>query len=141
MSRLFRECVQIIDAQVLSEHETQKISQLFEQLYPITYWGKIDWEKFTNKIVIGYDHNEIIPALEAFLKCQSPKYSYIVWSRGDIPIINTKFKNIIDYFDDVVCVGFETFIFDPYEGLIIEILSDGKITAGIVPVYNLTGIS
>jgi hypothetical protein len=102
--RLFTECTEILNAQVLSIKGSDKVTEVFKYIYPITEWGKIDWEKISNKIEIGYDQ-----------------------------------EKIIQYYDDVVCVGFETF--DPHEGLIIEILNDGKISAGIVLTQKIIGIS
>ena len=47
---IFNECVEALAATVLSQEGDDNMSNLFEQLYPITEWGKIDWDKIENKL-------------------------------------------------------------------------------------------
>jgi hypothetical protein len=44
--------------------------------------------------------------------------------------------DIVKYFDDVTCVTFEKFIFNPYIGYIIEILPGDSMTVGVVSTIN-----
>jgi hypothetical protein len=129
--RLFTECIEILNAKTLSIPDSDRLTEVFKSLYPITEWGKIDWDRIINKIEIGDDQERIIPLLETMLHHPAPKFVYVMWSDGSLPLITTNLEKIVQHYDDVVCVGFETFIFDPQEGWIIEILNDGTITAGM----------
>lgn len=130
---LFKECLEILNTQLLPETESDNLSRLFNQLFPITEWGKIDWDKISNKIDIGCEPLNIIPALEQLLKNKSFDQSvYIEWSTGGLPIIESNLSDIINHFDDVTCVAFEKFIFNPNLGYIIEILPGDQMTVGIV---------
>jgi len=133
---LFRECVEALKATLLSSETSNKIERLFKAMYPITEWGKIDWEKIEQKIEIGNDPNNIIPALEQLLRDPLDKRVYIEWDNGGIPAIETNLDAIIASFDDVVCVSFEKFIFNPKVGYIIEIRADFKMTVGLVKPSN-----
>jgi hypothetical protein len=131
--RLFRECLEALQVDLLSDDESTMMSLLFKKSFPITRWGKIDWIKISNKISIGYDHHKIITALRSLLLSNSIDTSvYIEWSDGDLPVIKADLQDIIDHFDDVTCVSFEKFIFNPYIGYIVEILPSGIITVGLV---------
>ena len=49
-----------------------------------------------------------------------------------MPVIKANLTNIINNFDDVDCVSFDKFIFNPSQGYIIEVLFDGQITVGVL---------
>lgn len=129
---LFKECVEALKATILDLTESQKMSQYFINTFPITKWGKIDWQKINNKINIGYEPKNIIPALEKLINKPIDKSVYIEWSGGGIPIIKTELDSIIQHFDDVTCVSFEKFIFNISQNYIIEILPSYEITIGII---------
>ncbi len=61
---LFIECVEALDATILSNQETISLFKIFKKSFPITTWGKIDWEKIDHKIEIGYDPEDIVSSLE-----------------------------------------------------------------------------
>jgi hypothetical protein len=48
---ILEECLEVLgdDAIVLTEKETQNISVKMEQMFPISNWGRIDWEKVNNE--------------------------------------------------------------------------------------------
>jgi len=138
MSILFKECVKVLQASLLSKSEAGEISELFIKHFPMTSWGKIDWGKFNHKIAIGNSPDTIIPALEKLLKKQFDKTVYIDWSEGtvDVSVIKTNLDLVVKYFDDVTCVACDKFIFNLDESYVIEILHLGDITIGIMPPNN-----
>lgn len=131
---LFKECVEALGANLLPKEESDKLTTIFKTIFPITAWGKIDWNKIDQKIDIGYDPHAIIPALKKLLQNTIDESVYIEWSTASIPIIQTNLIDIINHFDDVTCVSFEKFIFNPTQGYIIEILPSDQMTVGLVPV-------
>jgi hypothetical protein len=131
---LFRECLEALGVSMLPEQEAEKISELFIHMYPITEWGKIDWDKIDKKIDIGYEPQNIVPALEKLLQGRVDKTVYIEWSTGGLPVIKADLDKVIEFFDDVTCVAFEKFIFNPTVGYIIEVLPSYKMSVGLVPI-------
>jgi hypothetical protein len=119
----------------LSKSEAGEISELFIKHFPMTSWGKIDWEKIGHKIAIGNSPNKIIPTLEKLLQKSFDKNVYIDWSEGtdDISVIKTNLDLVVKYFDDVTCVACDKFIFNLDTSYVIEILHLGNITIGITP--------
>lgn len=129
----FEECVEILDAQILPWEESQKITEMLRQMYPFTEWGKINWDKIPNKEYLGNDSQKIIPVLKKLLKADFDQTVYVDWSDGDLPVIETNLDLVVDHFDDVTCVSFEKFIFNPHEGYMVEIRPGQNTTVGILP--------
>ncbi|HBR70396.1 TPA: hypothetical protein DIC20_05745 [Candidatus Dependentiae bacterium] len=130
---LFDECVKILKAKILPKFESEKMYDLFIQLYPMTKWGKIDWGKIDKKIEVGFDPENIIISLKNLLGNSFDKSVYIEWDDAQLAVIQTNLDIIIKHFDDVTCVAFEKFIFNPDIAYIIEILPSDKITVGVIP--------
>lgn len=129
---LFCECVEALEPELLKWEESYKILDIFKKMYPIAFWGKVDWEKVENKIEVGYDEREIMPAFYRLLGSGANVIVYILWNDASYPIIKTTLEKIIPCYEDVVSVSFETFIFNPETGFILEIVNSGLITMGVI---------
>lgn len=129
---LFKECLEALKVNLLPEEEADKLFLLFKNKYPIAEWGKIDWDKIDNHIPIGNNQHEIFPALSSLLATPIDTLVYIVWSSAAFPVIQTNLNDVINYFDDVTCVSFETFIFNPTQNYIIEVRPGNEITLGVL---------
>ncbi len=129
---LFRECLEALQTNLLSLEESDKITNTFKKIVPLTRWGKVDWSKIDKKIDIGYDPYQIISALNQLIEGAVDKNVFIEWSDGGLPAIQANLEDIINHFDDVTCVAFEKFIFNPIQGYIIEILPGNKMTVGVI---------
>ena len=130
-TKLFKECVEKLNANILPSSEAAKISDLFIKIFPMTSWGKIDWSKIEKKAKVS-SPSQIITSLEKLLNSKIDKSVYIEWSEGDLPAIQTNLEAITNNFDDVTSVAFDKFIFNLTDGYIIEVLSSGEITIGII---------
>lgn len=135
---LFKECIEVLGVNLLSEQESDRLSALFQQIVPLTNWGKVDWDKIDQKIDIGYDPQNIIPTLERLIKEPIDTSVYIEWSTASVPVIKADLRNIIEHFDDVTCVAFEKFIFNLTSGYVIEVLPSYKMMAGLIKVNAIT---
>jgi|GEM_PF-391480 len=139
---LFKECVEVLNAQVLNYEEDANISKAFKSLFPITTWGKIDWAKINRKIEVGYDHALIISSLAELLEHNDfDKGVYILWSDGGIPAIKTNLEEVMKHFYDVASVSFEAFIFNVVIGYIIEIRSNDLVTVGVIDKARMAKIN
>lgn len=131
-NRLFKECIEVLGAEILTWQESAKMSEVFRKMFPIASWGKIDWNKIERKTYIGYNPENIIPALEELLGGSFDKSVFIEWSSANNPIVKTTLDKIIQHFDDVTCVDFEKFIFNPSLGYIVEILTGDEMHVGVI---------
>lgn len=130
-TKLFEECIEKLKAKILSPKEATKISEVFIETFPLTAWGKVDWSRITKKIKVN-SADQIIPSIEKLLNKKADKSVYIEWSEGNLSAIQTNLDAVINNFDDVTYVAFDKFIFNLTVGYIIEILSSGEITVGII---------
>lgn len=129
---LFKECLDALNTTLLPQEQSKELSKLFINLFPITKWGKIDWDKIERKIAVGDNLAEIIPSLEKLFGRSFDHSVYIEWNNAGLPIIQSDLETILTHFDDVYCVAFDKFIFNPQEGYVIEIIPLNPITVGII---------
>jgi len=130
---LLKECIEDLKATILSFEESKIIEKKFNNLFPMTHFYKVDWDKIENKIHIGCDPKYIISSLKRLLnKDDFDQTVYITWSSPGNRTIQTTFDAIVKNFDSVTCVDFEKFIFNPELGYIIEIRTGDDMTIGVI---------
>lgn len=127
---LLAEFLQSVDASLLPHHESEKVTVLFEALYPLTRWGKIEWESIEIKKEID-NKEEIMFTLPKMLSASIDQSVYILCDDAMLPIIKTNLKDIIIHFCEMDCISMYKFIFNPMQGYIIEVLPSG-ITMGLI---------
>ncbi len=128
----FLRCIEALKIELLPEQESDRVLQLFTDLYPMTEWGKIDWDKINHKMNLGTNYTMIIDSLKRFLGDDFDPSVFIEWGSAAIPAIKTNIYDVIQQYDYVVSVTFDKFIFNPSEGYIIEILPGDDITVGVI---------
>lgn len=133
MPSLFEECVAKVNATPLSVKEDLRLGDLFEERFPVAAWGKIDWEKVDRKIEVGYDPKNILPSLEKLFGKKVDTTVYILWSSARQPMIKTDLEKVVDFFDYIISVSPEKFVFNLELGYVLEILICNKMTIGVVP--------
>lgn len=57
---------------------------------------------------------------------------YIIWDEATLPIIKTDLHQVLQVIDDVTAVSFDTWIYSPDTGYVIEYYHDGEIRIGNV---------
>lgn len=130
-STLFEKRIESLGIQLLPEQESDAITSLFEEIFPIVEWGKINWQKMDNAKVVA-NPKPIIPVLEQLWGSPINKSVYVEWDNGDLPAIKTNLDNVINSYSVLDNMGCAKFIFNPKMGYVIEILFSGDITVGFV---------
>ena len=131
---LFAECIDALGNKViiLSKNESDAIWAVFKSKIPIIKGGsRIDWNKINKKVIISAP-DQIVINLEQLLSHPIEQTIYVLWNDLSLPIIKTDLDSVLKYFDDVTCVGFETWFFNPSEGYIVEFYYLGELNAGLV---------
>lgn len=122
---LFEECIVALEKKnvlVLSKDETNKIFECMAQSFPITPWGQIDWKNVKHKKISSSDQ------ITKYINIQDEVY--ILWDNASIPSIKTNLNQILKALDDVTAVSFDTWLYNPTMGYIIEFYHEGDITIG-----------
>ncbi|WP_232223986.1 hypothetical protein [Anoxybacteroides tepidamans] len=73
---------------------------------------------------------EIISFLNQNLEEYS-KVIYVIWDEGTLPIVQSELNKVFEVIDDVTAVSFDTWIFSPHSGYVIEIFHDGEVRIGL----------
>ena len=106
----------------LSQEETTNIFDKMTNQFPITSWGRIDWGKVNHKKVSSLDQisKDVNVSDEVF----------ILWDEGSLPALKTTVKNVLQAIDDITAVSFDTWIYSPNGGYIIEFYHENEINFG-----------
>ncbi|WP_146553494.1 hypothetical protein [Rummeliibacillus sp. SL167] len=128
---LFDECTEALgeDAHVFCDNNKEQILSNFESSFPFAEWGRIEWEKVPDHVEVN-TVDEII----SFLHQNINEYSnivYVIWDEGTLPIIQSTLDKVFKVIDDVTAVSFDTWIFSPSSGYVIEIFHDGGVKVGL----------
>lgn len=128
---LYEECIEALGAHVyrLSNREAACVIKGFESSFRFTNWGRIKWENVTNK-----DEIYTVDDIYSFLNEKFDEYSgivYVIWDEATLPVIQSDLNKIVAVIDDVTAVSFDTWIFSPSAGYVIELFHDGEVKIGL----------
>lgn len=131
MELLFDQCIRALgkNKEIMSMNVTEEIFQLFEDAFPITKWGRIDWDKVSKKIKIK-SIDEVDDCLEKLIKNFDTNI-FIIWNDASLPAIKTDLNDTLKVINDITAVSFDTWLFCPSSKYIIEFFHEGEITIGI----------
>lgn len=127
---LFDECIEALGKKcnILETLSTKKIFDEFENNFPMTSWGQIDWDKskVLNQGAYSYEYFQQI--LDSF--DNKEEYIFILWDEASLPAVESKLDLVFSVIDDVTAVSFNTWIYLRKENKVIEFYHDGNITVG-----------
>ena len=92
--------------------------------------GRVDWSNIEN---YGDLYNE--DEIKFYLQNCFGTYSqtvYIFWDNARVPVIKTNLHQVLKVIYDVTAVSFDTWIYSPDMGFVIEYHHDGDIRIGDV---------
>ncbi|WIG34119.1 hypothetical protein [Bacillus toyonensis] len=132
MATLLEECIEALDAEIeiLETNQGKIIVKSFGNVFPITSWGRVDWSNIQNYGDL-YNEDEIRLYLQNCFGTYSQTV-YIIWDNARVPIIKTNLHQVLNVIDDVTAVSFDTWIYSPDVGYVIEYHHDGDIRIGDV---------
>lgn len=128
---LFEECIEVLgkDSLVFSDKDSRQIRNEFESFFPLTKWGRINWDQVPEQADVN-----IVDDIISFLNQNMNKYSkvvYVIWDEGTLPIIQSTLDKVFEVIDDVTAVSFDTWIMSASAEYVIEIFHDGEVKIGI----------
>lgn len=124
-------CIQALgnNIEILTKQKADKVFSVLTCMFPITKWGKIDWNTIEQKTTIA-SAQEVLGQLD-LLRGDMSTSVFILWNEASLPVIKVDLKKIIEVMDEVLHVYFETLLFSPISRYVIEFYHEGEITAGI----------
>ncbi|WP_170880245.1 hypothetical protein [Paenibacillus odorifer] len=124
---LYSECIEALgpNTRIYSSEKSSEIVSLMEKMVNFTQWARIDWESIDQKRSLKKP--EELKDIEPILLRDN---YFVVWNEFSLPIVETNLDNIIKNFNDVIAVGFDTWIVNLDQGIIIESHHEGDLTMG-----------
>jgi hypothetical protein len=129
---LLEECIEALlnsqdKLEILNDNEKNILLSRFFETYQYNF-GRIDWKNIQKKIIIN-DLFQVYHYLEIGGKMHTTTV-YIFWDMTTLPMIKCSLKDVLNNIDDVTAVSFDTWLYCPSEGWVIEFYHDGGITLG-----------
>ncbi len=115
---------------ILDESESEKIESKMTNCFPIAFWGRIDWEKVSKKIILTKEDILNIPTV---LTNQSLDISipvYLIVGIYKYPLVKTSLLTILESIEDIMDMGPDQWIYSPTLRYVIEFCHDDVITIG-----------
>ncbi|WP_409303983.1 hypothetical protein [Peribacillus sp. SCS-155] len=115
---------------ILDESESDRITSNMTSCFPIAFWGRIDWEKVKNKLVLTSEDILTIPAVLSNLSLDISVPVYLIAGEYNSPVVKTSLSTILENVEAVMYMGPDQWIYGPDLKYIIEFCHDGVITIG-----------
>lgn len=118
MSVLFDEALDALkEVRILADEESRKVMDQFVSSFPIRTSGSggIDWNKVDKKVLLN-----CIEEIKNQINLTLTDSCFVIWNDAAYPIIETTVESIVNAFDDVTAVSFDTWIFIPKNNNVIE---------------------
>ena len=115
---------------ILDESESEKIECKMTNCFPIAFWGRIDWEKVSKKIILTKEDILNIPTV---LTNQSLDISipvFLIVGIYKYPLVKTSLLTILESIEDIMDMGPDQWIYSPTLRYVIEFCHDDVITIG-----------
>ncbi|WP_043930657.1 CDI toxin immunity protein [Bacillus sp. EB01] len=114
----------------LTKEEGDQIMDEFVQMFPVAWWGRIDWEKMKNKVKVDDWTPEAISNVLRSQGCDLTQEAYLLYSSGDYPFVKTSVQRILSNLPELSWIGWDQFIYCPKSKYVIENFHDGDLTIG-----------
>jgi len=123
MSVLFDEASAALkEVRILADEESRKVMDQFVSSFPIRTSGSggIDWNKVDKKVLLN-----CIEEIKNQINLTLTDSCFVIWNDAAYPIIETTVESIVNAFDDVTAVSFDTWIFISKNNNVIESTPSG----------------
>lgn len=117
--------VEILDRGKINEVETE-----MTETFPFAYYGRVDWDKLSNRIAIS---NEEIPNIPDILSKQGLNNTlpvYLIVGIHGYPVAKSTLSPILDRIEEIKFWGQDQYIFCPLSKYVIEFSRYDEITMG-----------
>lgn len=115
--------------EILSKEEKEKIAKCFFEKYLLTSYGRIDWSKVKNKVLIDKPENIFVNLEANKQNIDSP--IYLIWGDASLPLVKCNIEDVLRNYDMALFLGgTATWIYNPNEEWVVELYHDGDITLG-----------
>lgn len=116
--------------EILSEIESDKIESNMTDCFPIAFWGRIDWEKVNNKIILTTKDILNLPTVLSNQALDMTVPVYLIVGIYKYPVVKTSLFTILECIEDVMYMGPDQWIYCPSLRYVVEISHDDVVSIG-----------
>ncbi|USK62435.1 CDI toxin immunity protein [Peribacillus asahii] len=118
------------NVEILDKSESEKIESNMTDCFPIAFWGRIDWEKVSNKIILTTEDILNIPTVLSNQSLDTSVPVYLIVGIYKSPVVKTSLFTILESIEDIMDMGPDQWIYSPSLRYVIEFCHDEVITIG-----------
>jgi len=121
---LLEECIQALgnSYEVFDDIRSLKLFDSFQDDFPFTSWGRIDWDQIENK--------QKIQNISQISNLFDSEECYIFWDEESLPVVKVSIEGVLNSIDDVTAVSFDTWILSTTNICVVEFFHEGEIMIG-----------
>lgn len=127
---LLEECIEALSEKlvILSKEETELVYLDMIKEFPMTNWGRINWESIVDKrSAVGIDEcKNILSELEIL-----DSDIYIIWDEITLPSLLVPMKNVLTNIYDVLAVSSNTWLYVNDKKIVVEFYHENEISIGL----------
>jgi hypothetical protein len=129
---LLKEVFGEIEMEVLDMKRTESIIEEFSNIFPITFWNRIDWENDrVNQLNINEQDIKDIPSILVSKGYDTSTPIYIFWGYDNYPSVKTALsRHLLSAIDEIVWLGTDLYIYCPKQKYVIEFFHDDSVNIG-----------
>lgn len=130
---IFSSLICSLGMEFISDCEANKYLKFFQDKFPFSPWGNIDWDKIEKKLIIEDDVSRIQDFLGTSFADHLNMSVFVDWRDSEIPLVKTNLNFVMEHFRVLRSVANEMFIFNPTARYVIEVRYPSGITVGVLP--------
>lgn len=119
------EAVEILDAK-----ESEQVEIEMTDRFPIAWYGRIDWDKMSNKSVLAYQELQRITDILSRQGLDHTLPVYVIVGLHGYPLAKSSLKTTIKSMEEIMYMGPDQYIYCPESNYVIEFFHDDVITLG-----------
>ncbi|MDW2878248.1 MULTISPECIES: CDI toxin immunity protein [Bacillaceae] len=118
------------NVEILDEIQSDKIERDMTDCFPIASWGRIDWEKVNNKLIIPTKETSSIPTILLNQSMDTTVPVYLMVGEYQYPVVKTTLLTILECIEGVMYIGPDQWIYCPSLRYVIEFCHDDEVGIG-----------
>ncbi|KGR85522.1 hypothetical protein [Lysinibacillus odysseyi] len=118
------------NVEILDDKESDRVENEMTEVFPFAWYGRIDWNQWSNKMIIANEDIADIPAIISSLNIDNAIPVYLIVGIYKYPLAKTSLPAVLDNIEEVMSMGADQYIYCPLSKYVIEFSHDDIITLG-----------
>ncbi|MCG3087699.1 hypothetical protein [Sporosarcina cyprini] len=116
--------------EILDVKESEHVETEMTDRFPIAWYGRIDWDKMSNKRVLAYEELQHITDILSRQGLDHTLPVYVIVGLHGYPLVKTSLTTTMESIEEIMYMGPDQYIYCPLSNYVIEFFHDDVITLG-----------